>query len=107
MKSKYGNKKTQVQGINFDSKLEASYYVKLKLMETNGYISDLKLQVPYILAEKGKGKREMKYIADFVYFDNSTKEIVVADAKGFVTNVYKLKKRWMEEKYNIIVKEMR
>ena len=48
-KHKYGAKKTMVDGITFDSKKEAQRYEELKLMEKNGYIKDLKLQVGYEL----------------------------------------------------------
>ena len=39
--SKYGNKKTEVDGITFDSKKEAHRYEVLRFYEENGLISDL------------------------------------------------------------------
>ena len=45
MKSlKYHNKKTIVQGITFDSKLEAKRFQELKLLERAREIEDLQLQ---------------------------------------------------------------
>ena len=36
---KYGNKKTEVDGITFDSKAEARRYLALKTLQAGGYIS--------------------------------------------------------------------
>lgn len=47
--NKYRNKKVEYQGITFDSKKEMQRYVVLKEAENAGIISDLKLQVKYIL----------------------------------------------------------
>lgn len=43
-KSKYRNKKTVVDGIMFDSKLEAEYYLHLKLMLKCEKILDFEMQ---------------------------------------------------------------
>ncbi len=110
-KSKYGAKKTVVNGIEFDSKKEAKRYTELHLLETAGAISDLRMQVKFVLipaqrepdsvGPKGgikKGKlieREVDYIADFVYKDNSSGETVVEDTKGFRTTDYILKRKMM------------
>lgn len=102
-KSKYHAKKTVVDGIKFDSKKEAKRYLELKAMEKVGSIKNLQLQVPFILIEKSKYGRSIKYVADFVYNRNGSK--VVEDVKGVKTPVYKLKKRLMAEKYGIIVLE--
>ena len=102
-KSKYHAKKTVVDGITFDSKKEAKRYMELKEMEKSGSIQNLQLQVPFILIEKSKYGRSIKYVADFVYNRNGSK--VVEDVKGIKTPVYKLKKRMMAEKYGIIVLE--
>lgn len=102
-KSKYHAKKTVLDGITFDSKKEAKRYLELKAMEKVGTIKNLQLQVPFILIEKSKYGRSIKYVADFVYNRNGSK--VVEDVKGVKTPVYKLKKRLMAEKYGIIVLE--
>lgn len=47
--SKYHSKKTEVDGILFDSKKEAQRYQQLKLMEKAGILCDLKRQVKYEL----------------------------------------------------------
>ena len=121
-KSKYGANKTEVDGITFDSRKEARRYAQLKLMERAGAISDLQLQVKFILipaqrepdktGKRGgviKGKtieRECSYIADFVYVDNDTGETVVEDAKGMKTEVYKIKKKLMLYVHGVKIKEV-
>lgn len=99
--NKYHNKKTN----GFDSKKEAKRYAELKLLERAGKISDLRTQVPYIVIEKSKYGRAVRYYADFVYFDKDINETVVEDTKGFRTDIYKLKKRLLAEKYGIVIKE--
>ena len=100
---KYRNKKTSVDGIRFDSKREANRYMELKLLERAGIIKGLKRQVPYILIDKSRYGRAIKYVADFVYYEDD--KLVVEDVKGVRTPVYKLKKRLMAEVYGIEVKE--
>lgn len=103
-KSKYGAVKTEVDGIMFDSKREASRYQELRLLEQAGEITNLRLQVPYILFPKNKHGRALKYIADFTYNDGNG-QLIVEDAKGVKTPVYRLKRRMMAEIYNIEIKE--
>lgn len=108
--SKYGNQKTIVDGIKFDSKHEAYRYVELKLMERTGLIKNLRLQVPFELIPNLKDKngklleRKATYVADFVYELNGQQ--VVEDAKGCRTDVYKLKKKLMLERYGIVIVEV-
>lgn len=104
--SKYHNTKTTVDGITFDSKKEANRYQELKLLNRVGEIKDLRLQEPYVLIDKSNHGRAIKYIADFVYYDNSLQKEVVEDTKGYRTDVYKLKKRLMAERYGIDIKEV-
>lgn len=104
--SKYKNQKTEVNGKKFDSKKEANDYTELLFMENRGFIKDLQTQVPFVLIEKSKYGRVIKYVADFTFVDCGTGELVVADSKGVKTDIYKLKKRLMAEKYGIIIKEL-
>ena len=103
-RSKYGAIKTEVDGIKFDSKHEASRYKELRLLEQAGEITNLRLQVPYILFPEDEHGRALKYIADFVYNDD-TGTLVVEDAKGHPTDVYKIKRRLMSELKGIKIKE--
>ncbi len=108
MWSKYHNKKTVINGITFDSKHEAERYLELVFMQKSGLISDLKLQVPFELIPavkiNGKTNRKAVYVADFVYKDEKG-NMVVEDAKGVKTDVYKLKKKLMAWIHNIEIKE--
>lgn len=120
--NKYKNKKVIIDGMEFDSKKEARRWVILKELEKHRQISNLQRQVKYILiptqrepdtvGPRGgtvKGKileRECAYIADFSYFDERTKEMVVEDSKGFRTADYKLKRKMMLYFHGIRVKEV-
>lgn len=99
---KYGAKKTELDGIKFDSKKEAARYRELKLLERAGEIRDLRLQVPYELQPKfrkaGKTWRSVTYVADFVYQTKDGRE-VIEDVKGMRTDVYRLKRKLFEYKY--------
>lgn len=108
--SKYHSKKTEVDGILFDSKAEARRYVDLKMMERCGIIQDLRLQVPFVVVKgdrwsNGRKHRDTIYKADFVYMDQG--KIVVEDVKGFRTEGYRIKRELMKEKYDIEIREVR
>ena len=107
-KSKYRSIKTTVDDITFDSKKEAKRYQELKLLQRANKIENLRLQVPYVLIDKSKYGRQIKYIADFVYYDKELKREVVEDTKSEATKtpVYRLKKRLMAERYDIEIKEI-
>jgi len=66
-KSKYKNRKTVVDNIEFDSEREAARYGELKLLLLAGEITDLELQVPYEI--EVNGVPVCTYIADFRYSD--------------------------------------
>lgn len=122
---KYGNRKTTIGGKEFDSLKEAQRYQELLLLERAGRISGLQTQVKYVLiptqraasfevykSGPNKGRRktgkllehECSYIADFCYIQNG--ETVVEDAKGYRTEVYKIKKKLMLERYGIQIREV-
>ena len=101
--SKYKNRRTEVDGIEFDSLKEARRYQELKLLVRGGVIKDLELQPVFELIPKqkhnGKSIRKANYIADFMYIDTKRGITVVEDVKGFKTDVYKLKKKMFLYKY--------
>lgn len=123
MKHKYNATPVVIDGIKFDSKKEGVRYSNLKLLEKHGRISDLKLQVPFMLTpaiyyyaefkrfslEKHNGKgwfciqRGSKYYADFVYTENGKR--VVNDVKGFRTAMYRKKANQMRKLYGIEIFE--
>lgn len=70
----------------FDSAKEARVYNDLLIRLKAGEISDLRIQVPYLLIPKqiktnGKTERKCEYIADFVYEENGKTHVV--DVKGY------------------------
>lgn len=101
-RAKFGNKKTVVDGIKFDSKAEATRYSTLKILQAAGVVTELQLQVPYILTVNGM--KVCKYVADFVYrIDGRT---VVEDVKGVRTPEYKLKRKLMLAVFGIEIQEI-
>ena len=108
--SKYKNKKIESEGQKFDSRKEYNRYLELMIYQESGVIQDLKRQVPFVICNKvtdenGKTiQRESKYIADFTYLKDG--KLVVEDAKGYRTDLYKLKKKLMLERYGIMIKEV-
>lgn len=109
-RSKYHSKKVIIDGIKFDSKREGEYYQKLKILEKQGLIKDLELQKEYLLQDKfiinGKTRRKITYRADFSYVSTEDDKLHVVDVKGFKTELYKLKKKLFEYKYNIEIEEI-
>ncbi|WP_083290737.1 DUF1064 domain-containing protein [Oligella sp. HMSC09E12] len=109
---KYGNKKVKYDGHTFDSQAEYRRYLDLKLLEKAGKISDLQLQVPFVLADGVKysdAKRAtpaMKYYADFVYKDHDGLQ-VVEDVKGVKTALYKAKRHLMLANLGIEIQEIK
>ena len=104
--NKYHNRKTEMDGILFDSVKESKRYTELKLLERAGKIRDLERQKKFEICAKSKGRKALYYIADFVYWDNVGNQIIVEDVKGYKTPVYNLKKRLVYEKYGIEIKEV-
>lgn len=100
--SKYGNTKTTVDNITFDSKKESETYRDLCLLQRAGEISGLQLQVRFPMMVNGI--KVCDYIADFVYETYGQK--VVMDTKGVRTDVYRLKKKLMLACHGITITEV-
>ncbi|MBT2727859.1 DUF1064 domain-containing protein [Bacillus sp. ISL-75] len=101
-RNKFGNKKTAVDDITFDSQAEAKYYQQLKWLKQSGQIKSFKLQPKFMLQEafkkNGKSFRKIEYKADFeVHRLDDSVEIV--DIKGAVTKEFSLKRKLFERKY--------
>lgn len=97
--NKYRNIPTVVDGIKFASKKEAKRYNELKLLKQIGEVKEFELQKSYKLAGR------YRYVCDFfVKWKNGIE--CVEDVKGFKTQVYKLKKAWIKDKYNIDIVEI-
>lgn len=85
--SKYRAVATVVDGLRFDSKKEARRWQELQLLERSGGISLLRRQVaiPLVVC----GVKVATYRADFTYSLGG--QLVVEDAKGYQTDIFKLK----------------
>lgn len=102
--SKYGNRKVDNRFGHFDSQKEFLHYLLLADREKRGEISDLKMQVPFLLIPKQDGERECTYVADFTYKENG--KLVVEDVKGMRTEVYRIKRKLMLYVHHIKIKEI-
>jgi hypothetical protein len=109
-RSKYGNTKTVVDGITFDSAREAARYSVLSAMAARGEISQLQIQVPFDVVPAaivaGKKCRARRYVADFVY-RSAAGDLVVEDVKGMLTPMYLLKRHLMKVVHGIDIVEVK
>ena len=121
--SKYHNRKTQVNGITFDSRREARRYEQLMEYLAAGWIHDLQLQREFLLQPgymqpDGQKVGAIRYRADFCYKmgDRMPREweapeadreywsklhpdyFVIEDSKGKRTDVYLMKKKMMADR---------
>lgn len=95
---KYGATRCEVNGIAFDSLLEARRWGQLETMERGGLISTLTRQQKYALkvGEVVLGY----YVADFVYWLPGQTEPTIEDAKGMVTPLCRWKLKHMAAQGN-------
>ncbi len=110
MSYKYHNQPSVVNGIRFDSRREAKRYSELMLMLRAGEISDLRLQQNVTLIEgyktpDGEIVRPEVYKADFAYVDKYGNK-VIEDVKGKKTPVYLLKRKQVQDKLGIRIREI-
>jgi hypothetical protein len=95
--AKYHNKKTEVNGIEFDSKAEADYYVYAMQLQAAGHITRLDLQPRFELMRaftdnELRRHRAIVYVADF-YIEYKDGRRLVIDVKGVQTAEFKLKRK--------------
>jgi hypothetical protein len=106
---KYSNQPVKVDGIEFDSKAEARYWVLLKQRLKAGDIANLRRQVPFELAPAvvicGRKRPPLRYLADFVWMEGG--KTVVADVKGALVDVYRVKRHLMKSVHGIDILEIR
>ncbi|MCY6957940.1 DUF1064 domain-containing protein [Clostridium brassicae] len=102
VKSKYGAEKITVDGITFDSKDEAKYYLYLKELKAKGKILNFELQPKYELQpsfkKNGKTYRAITYAPDFlIYHLDGTEELI--DIKGMSTQQGEMRRKMFDYKY--------
>ena len=107
--SKYNSQKITVDGITFDSKDEAKYYKVLKDLKAKEEILNFELQPKFVLQEgfkkNGKTYKQITYKADFrVYMLDGSSYVV--DVKGMLTDVFALKLKLYNARYNEELKLM-
>jgi len=108
--SKYKNVRCEYQGLKFDSAKERDRYITLKVLETQGIITDLKHWVKYLLIAVPNAKYQLAYIADFTYMRDG--ELVVEDVKPFdrktgkylLSALFKRKAKLMKRVHGITIK---
>ena len=96
--SKYLAKKTTLDGIAFDSQLEADYYSLLKLRQKAGEVIGFCRQPRFVVIEGQNGEKGSEYVADFIEFTADGRYRII-DVKGMKTEVFKLKMKAFKEKY--------
>ncbi|MEF3075189.1 DUF1064 domain-containing protein [Methylobacter sp. Wu1] len=113
--TKYKNRKTLYDGIEFDSSKEASYYQTLKWREEAGEIDNLQTQVKYTLIPAQKRRSDAKtekqcgYVADFVFHDIAQNKTIVVDVKSAMTRklpAYIIKRKLMLMVHGIEIQEI-
>ena len=113
-RSKYHAYKADIDGIQFDSLNESRYYVFIKQIRDNaqetehGKLLSFDMQVPYTIVpsyvKNGHRVRKMEYLADFVlHYEDGTERVI--DVKGVETDVFKLKKKFVEYTYPDVIIE--
>jgi hypothetical protein len=90
--NKYGVAPKEERG-KYASVHEMRVAASLSALASRGMIQELREQVSFTLVE-GDGKiRPIRYVSDFTWKENGV--LVIADAKGAKTPMYRLKKKMM------------
>jgi hypothetical protein len=111
-RNKYGNKRTEIDGIVFASKKEARRWLELKAMRDAGEIYNLERQRVFDL--RVIDQLICRYVSDFCYWkicgDNKGRlpEFVVEDVKCKATKtpVYRIKAKLMKALFEIEIVEV-
>ena len=98
--NKYGAIKTRIDGILFDSRLEAGRYSELKLLERAREISNIEVHPSFPIFIKGQ--RICVVELDFAYDDRDGNRIF-EDTKGLDTALSKIKRKLVSASYGINV----
>ena len=89
---KYNARATVIDGIRFDSRKEGNYYSQLKLRVKAGEVLTFLRQVPIHLPGN------TRLVVDFLEF-HADGTVHWVDVKGIETEVFRLKKRQVEDLY--------
>ncbi len=98
--NKYSARRVEVDGIRFDSKREAAFYSRLLLEQKAGEVKYFLRQVPFHLPG------QTRYVVDFLIV--MTGGIIrYVDVKGVETQMFKTKKRMVEDLYPVRIEVVR
>ena len=95
--TKYHAKKTTIDGITFASRLEATRFQQLRLLEQAGEINNLTLQPEFQIfigrrdSKTGEKVKSRYYVGDFMYIDKTGHKVIVEDTKGVETPEFRHK----------------
>ena len=98
IKNKYGNTRTKVDGMLFDSKKESDTYPELEMLLAHGKIAGYCRQPQFVLQKGNDERKPITYKADWIIFYPNGK-FEIRDDKGFLTDVYKIKKKMFQERF--------
>jgi len=99
IRHKFNAKRTELDGIKFDSKKEAAYYSQLCAARNGGPVLFFLRQVPFHIPGG------VRYVVDFqVFYTDGT--VAFIDVKGFKTPEYIAKKKIVEALYPITIREV-
>lgn len=101
-KTKFHAYKVTINNIVFDSLNESRFYLKILEEKKNGLIKSFELQKPFLIVppyeKNGKKIRKAEYLADFVITYKNGQTLVI-DIKGVETDLFKIKKKFIEYLY--------
>jgi hypothetical protein len=101
-RSKLGNKKIVVNGIEYDSKMEYEFHLILLAEKQQGKIAEIEIQPKYELLpafeKMGKKHRAMTYSPDFLVTYPDGRKVVI-DVKGHPNDRFPLKKKLFDFNY--------
>ena len=97
IRHKFNARKTECDGIKFDSKLEGSYYTLLKALERSGNVVFFLRQVPFHLPGG------TTYRVDFQVFWSSG-DVTFDDVKGMMTKEFIRNKKQVEDLYPVEIR---
>src|SRR3990167_6691075 len=98
--TKYHARRTEVDGITFDSLAEARRYGELKLLQAAGEIGHILVHPHWDIVVNGA--KVCRYEADFEYTDTRHDgKKTVEDVNGVKTPIYRLKKKLMAAVHGI------
>jgi hypothetical protein len=115
VRRKYHNRPLILDGVWFSSHREARRWSELRMLARAGQISDLGRQVQFPLHAVGYDGGSYQvgaYVADFTYLLRPPPHIdgrsvlVVEDAKGVRTDLYRWKKKHFELEYAVKISEV-